>query len=886
MGEDHLVPESLRKLLSSIRSLGATIFHRSRIEADMDDELRTHLQHRADDLERSGLSRGEAERRAHIEFGGYEGSKEEIRRTLGTHFLETLIQDARFGLRVLRKSPGFTAVAVLTLALGIGANSAIFSVIDGVVLHPLPFPKPDQLIWLNGKFPGGDLAAVSAPDFIDYRAENHGFDHIFAMGFRGSPSNLSGDKPEQVLSTFATADFLHTLGIQPLLGRDFLPSDEQASTPQVAILGYGLWRRNFGADPDIIGHHITLDGSSLTVVGVLPHDLPLISAAEIWVPAPMLAPGMKMRLAHFLMVIGRLKSGVSLAQSQADLDSIAARLAQQYPDTDKGWSLRQRQLSEVLIGPVRPALLLMLAAVALLLLIACANVANLLLARCMARQREFIVRTALGARPGRVLRQTLTESMILALLGGAVGVFLALWGINLLRAVGPADLPRLAEVHINPAVLAFTVGISLLTGMIFGLIPAVEVSRLKSVTGLTDFGRASASGSRSRLGGFLMIGELAVSLTLLVGAGLLLNSFWRLIHVNPGFQTEHVMTAHISLGGPSYRDPQRRAAFWQEFERRVASLPGVQAVGATSEIPLGGEHSDCPFYMEGKSYGPSEFDDANCRQVTPGYLSTMGIPLRAGRRLVDHDTATAPGVMLVNQAFVARYFPNQEAIGKRLQVMEGHAVPRVIVGIVGNISQSALSDPQQPEMYVSYAQSSPPTMNLVVRTAAEPGTLPASLRDAISAVDKDVALSLVRSLDDVRNASVAQPRFSSQLVGLFAALALLLSAVGLYGLMAYSVSQRTKEIGIRMALGAARGNILRMTLARGLRLALWGTCLGLAGAFAFTRLLQGVLYGVSATDPLTYAAVSLLLTVVALLACYLPARRAMRTDPMVALRYE
>src|SRR5215813_7393575 len=480
------------RILSSLRSLASTLFHRSRVEDDMDEELRSHIQHRADDLERSGLSRVEAERRARIEFGGQQKVKEEWREGLATHFFETLGQDIRFGLRVLRKSPGFTTVAALTLALGIGANTAIFSVIDAVVLHPLPFAKPDRLVWLNGKFPQSDGAAVSVPDFLDYRADNHSFEQFVGMGYRARPSNLSGDKPEQVLSTFASANFLHVFGIRPLLGRDFLPSDEQQRDPQVAILGYGLWQRDFGSDPNIIGRRITLDGQSLTVVGVLPHDLPLISAAEIWVPAPMLAPGMKMRLAHFLKVIGRLKPNVTLAQSQADLDAIAAHLAQQYPDTDKGWSLRQRSLSEKLIGPVRPALLLMFAAVALLLLIACANVANLLLARCIARQREFVVRTALGARRGRILRQTLTESMILALAGGIVGVLLAVWGVSALRMIGPSDLPRLAEVRVNTTVLAFTAGISLLTGVLFGLIPALEVSRLKSIASLMDSVRASA----------------------------------------------------------------------------------------------------------------------------------------------------------------------------------------------------------------------------------------------------------------------------------------------------------------------------------------------------------------------------------------------------------
>jgi putative ABC transport system permease protein len=509
-----------------------------------------------------------------------------------------------------------------------------------------------------------------------------------------------------------------------------------------------------------------------------------------------------------------------------------------------------------------------------------------LLARCIARQKEFIVRSALGATRGRMLRQTLTESIVLALFGGALGVCLAVWGVNFLRRFGPSDLPRLADIRVDMTVLAFTAAVSLLTGVIFGLIPALEVSRLKSVTGLMDSGRASAPGSRLRLGGALMIGELAVSLTLLVGAGLLLNSFWKLIHVNPGFQTEHVLTTHVSLEGPAYRDQEHRDSFWRQFEQRVSALPGVQAVGATSELPLSGEHSDCPFHIEGRTYGSSEFDDANCRSVTAGYLATMRIPLLAGRWLNENDTASAPNVMLINQAFALRYFPGQDPLGKRLQVMEGHPVPRLVVGVVGNISHSALSDQQQPEMYVPYSQGADPSMHLVVRAATDPQALPAALWSSVREVDANVTLSSVRSLDDVRNASVAQPRFSSQLVGLFATLALLLAAAGLYGLTAYSVTQRTREIGIRMALGAARGDILRLTLARGLYLVMWGTAIGLAGAFAFTRLMRGALYGVSTTDPLTYVVVSLLLSGVALLACYLPARRAMRVDPMVALRYE
>ena len=521
-----------------------------------------------------------------------------------------LWQDLRYAVRVLTKSPGFTVVAVLTLALGIGANTAIFSVIENVLLRPLPFPAPEQLVWLNGKFPQSDEAAVSPLDFVDYRAGNRSFDGLAAMRFAASPSNLLGDKPEQVLSTAASAQFFSILGVHPLFGRDFLKSDEQVSEAQVAILGYGIWKRDFGGDPAIVGRNIRMDGQSYVVVGVLPRDLPLLTEAQIWLPTPLLARFMNFRLGHSLRVIGRLKPGVSLQQSQADLDAIAGQLARQYPDSNRGWTLRQRLLSEVLVGPVRPALLLMWAAAGLMLLIACVNVANLLLSRSVARQSEFALRAALGAGRGRLIRQALTESLLIALAGGALGVVAATCGVSALRAIGPVDLPRGSEIHINMAVLAFTAAISLLTGVTFGLLPALHISRRGLPAGLKESGRTSVPAAYRRISGALVVGEIAVSLTLLVGAGLLLKSFWLLVHVNPGFRTEHVVTARLSLGGPAYADPASRARFWQELEERVSSLPGVKAVGATSYLPLSGRIMDNPFHLPGRSYGPSEFDDA------------------------------------------------------------------------------------------------------------------------------------------------------------------------------------------------------------------------------------------------------------------------------------
>jgi putative ABC transport system permease protein len=804
--------------------------------------------------------------------------------------MNTLIQDLRYALRQLAKSQGFAAVALLTLALAIGANTAIFSVIESVLMRPLPFGEPDRLVWLNGKIvPVTDEAGVSPPDFRDYRASNRTFERIAAMGYMASPSNLSGDRPEQVLSSTASADFFDCLGIHPLFGRDFHLSDEQVSQPQVAILGYGLWMRDFGGDRKVVGRTIRMDGMALTVVGVLPSDIPLLSPAQIWVPTPMLNRIMNFRIGHSLKAIGRLKRGVTLEQSQADLDAIALQLQQQYPDTNKNWWMRQRPLAEVLIGPVRPALLLLWGAVGLLLLIAAGNVANLLLARSIARQREFALRAALGAGRLRMLRQALTESVLLSVAGGGLGIIAAWLGIQALHAFGPGDVPRLKESGMDWSVLAFTLAVSFFTGIIFGLLPALRISRTGLRQGLSESAHTSAPASHKRLSSGLVIGEIAVSLTLLVSAGLLLRSFWRLIHVSPGFETEHVVTARLSLpmstyGG--YGDPSARTRFWGQLEDRVSTLPGVEAVGATSELPLSGMHSDDPFHIPGRSYGPSEFDDAQFRQVTPGYLSAISIPLIAGRWLNEHDNERSLAVLVVNQAFVKQFFPKQDVLGKRLELAGDDAPTREIVGVVGDIHHISLSQPDWAEMYVPYAQSAAPVMNLVVRAAVEPMNLGNALQAQASAVDKDITLSALTSLDDVLGASVARPRFTSQLLGSFAGLALLLASVGLYGLMAYSVTQRRNEIGIRMALGARREDVLKLVLRHGALLAFAGLAIGVAMSMFATRLLSSMLFDVSAKDPETFLGVAFVFVAAALAACYVPARRAAKIDPMVALRYE
>ncbi|HEY2820124.1 MAG TPA: ABC transporter permease [Candidatus Acidoferrum sp.] len=853
---------------------------------DLNAEIESHLQMSAADLAGRGASHQEAAQKARREFGNIPLIQQTARdqRPFAV-FFDDLAQDLRYAFRTLRKNPGFTLVAILTLALGIGANTAVFSVIDSVILRPLPFANANRLVWLNGKFPLSDLADISPPDFLDYRASNQSFDRLVAMGNDPSPSNLSGNRSEQVMVSIVTANFFETLGIPPL-GRDFTQSDEQFNLPQVAILGHGIWMRDFGSDPSIVGKTIRLDGASVTVVGVLPTDIPLLSEAQIWQPTPMRNQGMQFRRGHFLKVIGLRKPGVTQAQAIADMDSISDRLSQQYPDTNKGWSVRQRSLSEVLIGPVRPAMLLITGAVGLLLLIACGNVANLLLARSTARQREFAVRAALGATRGRMIRQTLTESIVLALTGGAIGILGAVWLVRLLPSIGPSSLPRLNEIRVDTTVLLFTAGISLLTGLVFGLIPALQASGRAFTDALKASARNTASGSQRRAGSILVVCEIAMSLTLLVGAGLLLKSFWLLTQVNPGFQTSHIVTAELGLNTSQYSDDAKRFRFWQDFESRATALPGVEGVGATSELPLNGEHNDNAFYIAGHTYGPSEFDDANFRQVSNSYFATMHIPLLSGRSFNEHDTATSAGAVLVNEAFGQQFFKGENPIGKHLRFATGPKQDMEIVGVVGNIHHDSLSEARLPEMYTTFAQNPAGQMHIVVRGGANPENLATALREIVTSIDKDEALSNFRTLDAIRDASIAQPRFSTQLLGAFAALALILAAVGLYGLMAYSVTQRISEIGIRVALGATRANILNLVLRRGALLALAGIAVGLVASLGLSRLLSTFLFGVRPTDPITFTAVAAILAAVALTASYIPAHRATQVDPNVSLRHE
>ncbi|HKQ52489.1 MAG TPA: ABC transporter permease [Pyrinomonadaceae bacterium] len=805
----------------------------------------------------------------------------------------TLAQDLRYAVRMLIKRPGFTAVAVLTLALGIGANSAIFSVVNAVLLRPLPFAEPDRLVYAEG----GDLrdgskaGSISPPDFLDYREQNHVFERLAAFMPMSFTVTGDGSASERVSAALVSHGFFETLGTMPLPGgRTFLAEEELDGRNTVAILSYGLWQRRYAGDPKIVGKTIAVNGETATIVGVMPQGFEYPREAQLWYPIPFKGPETSTRRFHFLRGVGLLKPGVTLAQAQADINSIARQLERQYPESNTNFSMGLTLLTEWTVGEMRPTLLILLAAVGFVLLIACANVANLSLARGASRAREVAIRSALGASRGRVVRQLLTESVVTALVGGALGLLLAMWGVDLLVSLSPENLPRVKEVTTDWRVLGFTLVVSVLTGVMFGLFPALATSKTNLTETLKEGGRGAAGAGRQRLRGLLVVAEVALSLVLLVGAGLLVKSFLRLSSVDVGFVPTNVLSMQLSLPPTNYSDPRRRANFYDQLAGRLESLPGVQAAGTVSELPLSGQENDTFFNIEGKpaaAFGSTE-NDANIRGISPAYFHALGVPLVKGRFFEQRDNMDSPKVVIVNDSFVKRYLPGEEALGKHLIIDYGpEPFKAEIVGVVGGIRHSSLAQAEpSAEMYVSVLQAPSFRTNLVVRAAGDPVQLTAAIRSEVQALDKDLPIYNVKTMEQHISASAAQPRFRTLLLGIFACVALVLAGIGIYGVISYSVTQRTHEIGLRVALGAQRGDVLRLVVWQGMRMALVGICLGVAGAFVVTRVMSSFLFGVSATDSLTFVGVSLLLAVVSFLACYLPARRATKVDPMVALRYE
>jgi predicted permease len=863
------------------------MWRRTRMMDELEEDIREHIARETQDNIERGMTPEEARYAAMRKFGNVMRVKEDTRKVWIAVWFEQLIEDVRFGLRMLRKNPGFTAIAVLTLALGIGANTALFSVVNAVLIQPLPFGNAPRLVWSWGKCTLCDQAAVAPSDFLDYRAQNHSFEYYGAMAAGDSLFNLAGsDKPIQVKGSMVTAGFFDALGIQPRYGRVFEQSDEKTTDPLVVILSHHLWQERFGGDPNVVGKSVTLDDKTRTVIGVLAKDVSVLSQADLWYPAPFQADGMQSRRSHFLRPVGLLKPGVTISQAQAEMDTIAARLGSEYPVTNAGWGLRLEPLQNVLVGSVRLALLVLLAAVGFVLLIACANVASLLLSRNSVRQREIVIRTAIGAGRSRLVRQLLTESLLLALAGGAAGVFLATAGVQFLRGLGPQSLPRLDEVNVSGTVLAFTFFISIFTGILFGLGPALKASRRDLAQGLREGGAAGDARSKHRVHNALVVAEVALSVVVLIASGLLLNSFWRLMRVQLGFDPANVLTTEVSLVSPRYDDERRRESFFHELEDRIRSASGAGTAGFVSELPLGGEADDTFFTIaEHPPANPNDNNDADIRIIDGDYFGAMRIPLLAGRAFERQDSLESRKVVIVNEPFVKKFFPNENPIGKHLKMFEGKPefTPREIVGIVGGNKHFALQESLRPAMFTpgSFLK-----MNVVVRSEGDPAMLTTAVRQAVLAIDPDEATSAFRTMGEVVSSSAAGDRFNALLLGAFGGIALLLTAAGIFGVLSYLVTQRTREIGLRVALGAQRSDVLRVIVGHGVRLALLGLGIGIVAAMVVTRWMSSVLFDVKPTDPLTFSAVAVVLGTVALLASYLPARRAMRVDPMVALRHE
>ena len=811
--------------------------------------------------------------------------------------MDNFLQDLRFGFRTLVRSPATSMVALLTLALGIGANTAIFSVVNGVLLEPLPYPEPDELVIVLESNPGLGFPrfSVAPPNFEDWRNQNQVFESMGAVQ-RGRFNLTGGDRPEAVPGAQVTPDFFRTIGVEPALGRSFLPEEGRPGGPKVAVLSHGLWQRRFGSDASVVNRQVPIDGESYTVIGVMPPTFDAPSKVQIWLPLPWDFPP-EMRGAHFLSAYGRLKEGVTLEKARAEMKAIASRLESQYPDSNKGWTTEARLLKDAAVEGVRPALLLLLAAVAFVLLIACANVANLLLARLARREREIAVRTALGAGRVRLIRQMLTESLVLFLVGGALGLLVATWATRGLVALYGEDLPRGQSIGLDGRVLLFALGLSLVTGLVFGLAPALSATSGGLFGALKEGGRAVAGGARGRLVRHLLVlSEVAVALVLLVGAGLLLRSFARLRAVELGFRPQGVLTAEVVLPDQKYAEPAPQITFARELLDRVQAVPGVESAATVYPLPLGDNGFVLAFSVQGRPQSPSDESSlhANIRIVSPDFFRTMGIRMLQGRVFTAQDTAESIPVILINKTMAERVWPGEDPVGKRItfdDAVEPDAKWMEVVGVVADTRHQALDQDSGSECYWPQLQN--PVggqLSVILRSEGDPTQLAGAVRDAVRAIDSDLPVEQVKTMETVVRESLAGSRFQTVLLGIFAGVALLLAAIGVYGVISYSVAQRTHEIGIRMALGARRPEVLGLVIRQGMTLVLAGVGVGLALSVLLVWWLSdriaSFLYQGKALDPLTFIAVPLVLLTVALLANWLPARRATEVEPVVALRSE
>jgi putative ABC transport system permease protein len=871
-------------------------------EAEIIEELSQHLDDHYAELLASGATPEEAYRAALAELNEGQLPAQEMREsemkkpvvieTNRRDFIGNLWQDLRYGVRMLRKNPGFTSIVVLILALGIGANTAIFSLVNTVLLRPLPYPESERMMVLRRGFPGW-AASTSGTKFLFWREHNRTFESMAATDIGGSYVNLTdGDKPESILNVHVSADFYKVHGISPVLGRSFNAEEERPGGDRVVIVSEKLWKRRFGGDPGLLGKEVRLGGEPYTVIGIMPPGF----YGDIWMPLRLVAHDQDQ--ANPLIVIGRRKLGATHQQAQADMDAVARAFRLQYPALmGDGEGVRVFDYHDLMVQDVRTSLLILLGAVGFVLLIACANVAGLLLARAAARQKEVAIRSALGAGRFRLVRQSLTESTLLAVTGGILGLLVARWSLDALLALDPGNIPRLSQVKMDGGALVFNLAVALSTGILFGLAPAFQLARVNLSSALNESsGRASAGIRRSRLRSLLVVMEIGLSSMLLVGAALLIQTFANLRGVDPGFDPRNVLNLKVSLPETEYKNTAQMSDFFDRALQRIESVPGVQAAAVVTRVPLGGNGLVLSFSVEGMQNVQFAYWD----MVTPDYFRALNIPLKGGRYFTDRDSRSSPAVALINETMARKYFPNKDPIGQLLTIgkIEGPDFaepPRQIVGVVGDVRVADLMTDVPATVYVPDTQALDGMMrflnrilpvNFVIRTSTDPLSLAAAVQQEILAVDRRRAIFGVRSLEQVTADSISSQRFQMLLLGIFAAVALLLAAVGLYGVISYSVSQRTGEIGIRMALGAQPRDVLKLIVGHGLILTHIGLALGLAGALALTRLMAGLLYGVSATDPLTFAAIALLLASVALLASYIPARRATKIDPLTALRHD
>jgi predicted permease len=881
-----------RHLMAGLKELVRS----DKAESELTEELNTYLHEAAEEKVRAGATPEEALRSARLELGGMETVKHEVRAVGWEFAIEVFVHDVRYGVRMLRKSPLFTAVAVTTIAIGIGANTAMFSLVDAILLRPLPYPEPQCLIVVGTQQRGGSgMDLMGAADFLAWREHQRSFEQVAVLDLAGRSFALSGvGEPERIPGVGVSANFFSIFGVAPLKGRGFQPGEDRPGAPGVVVVSEQFWRDHLGSDPEVLNRTLTLDGKMHTIVGVMPAGFrfPSRRPVDVWAIRVLNPPDG--RPPYGLVALGRIKPGVSLPQATAELNDIAAQVTAQYPNSPDLLGAMM-PMKEWMVKDVSTALLVLLGAIALVLLIAVVNVANLLLARATVRQREVAVRMALGASRKRVVRQLLTESAVLSLLGGVVGLFLAYLAVQAFLAFGPG-MPRLDEVGINSGVLLFTFVVCVGSGLLFGLAPALETSRPALSAALKDANRSSSSASAYRTHRALMVFEVALALLLMIGSGLLIRSFVRLTHVNPGVQVDHVITAAISLPGNKYSDPPQITQFWQQFLEKVQTLPGVKAAGVTMSLPPNLVAITNPFTVEGQGYDRNrQLQLAEEMTVSPDYFRSLGIPLMKGRFFSTSDRVERdkdPMIVIINQTMAKQYFGGKDPIGSRIQTGDPDpgAPWETIVGVVGDVKYSGLDSPPGPTLYVPYNEKGwvmwSREMYLAVHSSGNAPEIVPAIRNQLASMDSALPLTQIRTMDQLLDESLVQQRFRTLLVSGFAGLALLLSAIGIYALISYSVSQRTREIGVRIALGAQRSNVLGMVLREGLHLLALGLLLGLVGALLVTRVMRSLLYSTSAVDALSFIATTFTLIAVALLACYIPARRATKLDPMVALRYE